>query len=462
MTFVADTITVEIESLDADGDGIAHHNGERITVPFTIPGESVEVARPAGRESSAHAVLTKVRRPSARRVAARCQHFGPEEPDGRGGCGGCTWQHIDYREQLRLKTSTVDRIVRGVSPDAPRARAMLTATPESAPWGFRDKVHFVFDSTGQRSTVAMGHYARGSRRVIPVRECPVHAEDGNRLAFELRDGFVRAGVTGRSTLKGLAIRVGRWTNELMTTLVVTDVGDKRVRRATREAMGRAPRPSSLHLNIHPRPDAFIFGRETRRIDGTARLREEVAGVSFLISPTAFFQTNMGAAAFLVRLVLDAVPQRARVLDLYAGAGLFALPLAKRGHEVIAVEENRAAVADGEASRQLNRIPEERCRFIARSVEEFISGGGSRRSSGLRIDVDAIVLDPPREGCDSRVLLEVFGRLRPALAVYVSCDPESLGRDLKLIVAQGYRIASVQPIDMFPHTAHIETVVVLTR
>jgi 23S rRNA (uracil1939-C5)-methyltransferase len=209
----------------------------------------------------------------------------------------------------------------------------------------------------------------------------------------------------------------------------------------------------LHLNLHPRGDAFIFGRETRRLSGSERMREDVAGVSFLISPTAFFQTNVLAAEALVKLVLGAVPAASSVLDLYAGAGLFALPLARRGNAVIAIEENRAAVDDGEASLRLNRIPAARCRFVARPVETALA---SLHTS------EAAVLDPPREGCSAEVIDALFGRLRPRAAVYVSCNPEALARDLARITAHRYRVDSMQPVDMFPHTPHIETVVVLRR
>jgi tRNA/tmRNA/rRNA uracil-C5-methylase (TrmA/RlmC/RlmD family) len=154
---------------------------------------------------------------------------------------------------------------------------------------------------------------------------------------------------------------------------------------------------------------------------------------------------------LVQLVLDAVPEDATVLDLYAGAGLFALPLARRGHRVVAIEENRAAVADGTSSRDLNRIPEDRCRFMAAPVE--------RALRNVRA-ADAVVLDPPREGCEGSVLTAVFGTIAPRLAVYVSCNPEALARDLAIITRHGYTVTSIQPVDMFPHTGHIEAVAVL--
>jgi 23S rRNA (uracil1939-C5)-methyltransferase len=307
----------------------------------------------------------------------------------------------------------------------------------------------------------MGHYARGSRRVIPVRECPVHDERGNALAFRLRDEYVRvhAAAPPAGTLKSIATRVGVASGEVMATLVVTSDADKAVREATRRVLATTGAVTSFHVNRHPKADAFVFGRETRKVAGSDRLREEVAGVSFLISPTAFFQTNVHAAGLLVGIARQATAGAARILDLYAGAGLFALPLAADGREIVAVEENRAAVADGEMSRRFNRIPEERCRFIARPVEEALSDFEGTRSTPR---FDAVVLDPPRDGCSAAVIERVFGSLAPASAVYVSCNPEALARDLAAITRLKYRIVSIQPVDMFPHTAHVETVAVVMR
>ena len=142
-----------------------------------------------------------------------------------------------------------------------------------------------------------------------------------------------------------------------------------------------------------------------------------------------------------------------MLDLYAGAGLFALPLAQAGHEVVAVEENRAAVADGEASRALNRIPAARCRWVAATVEEALTRVAH---------CDTVVLDPPREGCSPAVRTQLFAVRRPLRLVYVSCNPDTLARDLGDAAAHGYVVESLQPVDMFPHTPHVETVAVLRR
>jgi 23S rRNA (uracil1939-C5)-methyltransferase len=461
---LAPTVDLDIDELDTNGDGLARFRGQIVAVPFTLPGERVRARLRPWRGDRGSAILIEVLRPSPARVTPRCPHFGPDAEPGLGPCGGCSWQHIAYPEQLVLKRGLVDRLVRRAVPQAPQTLPMRPGTSAGEPWGYRHKVHFVFGNAPQRGSgrrlgaLIMGHYVRGSRRIVPVRECPVHDERGNTAAFMLADFYAgaqiaAAGDNSRGVLRSIAVRVGCRTPEVTATLVVTDDADKRLRTVTRKALEDAAAPTAFHVNLHPEDDGFIFGRDTRRIAGPERMREEIGGTSYLMSPTAFFQTNVGAAEVLVDLVLAATPAGATVLDLYAGAGLFALALARAGHPVTAVEENRAAVADGEASLRLNRIPPARCRFIARPVEDALRT--------VR-PADVVVLDPPRGGCTPEVIAGIFEGLRPAHAVYVSCDPEALAHDLSQIAASGYRITRIQPVDMFPHTAHVETVVTLAR
>jgi 23S rRNA (uracil1939-C5)-methyltransferase len=450
-------LELDIEAVDASGDGVAYDGGVRITVPFTIPGERVAV-RVVRRGRDAAAVLEQIVRASPHRVVPRCRHFG-SAPSGAEGppdaCGGCTWQHIAYPEQLRLKADLVRRLVAASwNGAAPAVLPTIAATPLEHPWGYRHKVHFAFGGGG-RSALVMGHYVRGTRRVFQARECPVHDPRGNAFAFALRDACAAAGVSAApaGTLRSVAVRASAASDETMATLVVTAADDRRLRTATQRALETPAAPGSFHLNLHDRPDPYIFGRQTRHVRGPAHLREQVAGCRFLISPTAFFQTNVHAAEILVRLVLDALPPAGAVLDLYAGVGLFALPLARRGDRILAIEENRAAAADGEAGARLNRVPAGRCRFVAARVEAALRTVTPRQARH-------VVLDPPREGCGRGVLDEVFGRLQPSRAAYVSCNPEALARDLPVIASHGYQVERLQPVDMFPHTAHVETVAIL--
>ena len=238
--------------------------------------------------------------------------------------------------------------------------------------------------------------------------------------------------------------------------------DKSLRTPVRGLMESADAPDGFFININRKPGPLMVGGETLKIAGRSHVRERgitmsdgAALVDFLVSPDAFFQTNVGAARVLVNLALDAIPATGRVLDLYCGSGLFSLPLAKRGASVTAVEENRTAIDDLNTNVQLNRLDAGRIRAIAGRVEDVI---GSVAGTAW----DAVILDPPRDGCDPGVLQAVFEDLAPPRVIYVSCNPEVLADDLPPILDRGYRVERAQGVDMFPHTEHIETVVTLVR
>ena len=310
---------------------------------------------------------------------------------------------------------------------------------------------FVFSPRGK--DFVMGHFAFGSQRVIPIEECPVHHERGNRIAFALRDHLARS--AGGGPLRHVIIRVTQDGRQASAMLVVHR-NDKSLRTPVKKFLASPEKPDGFFINIHDQPGPFMVGDETIKIEGRSHVKEVVNGVSYLVSPTAFFQTNVGAAAAIVAIVLEELGGARTVLDLYCGTGLFALQLAKAGASVTAVEENRQAIKDAEANARLNRIPQGQVRFIAGRVEDELA------RMSVRPTRDTVVLDPPRQGCPPRVLSAVFEHLRPAKAVYVSCNPDALAMELPVILKTGYRVARAQAVDMFPHTNHIETVMAFDR
>jgi 23S rRNA (uracil1939-C5)-methyltransferase len=448
---IATRTIVELGEMTLDGDVTARlPDGTTVLVELGIPGERVELRSMSSRDRR-RAQIERIVTPAPSRVTPRCRHFGP--------CGGCAWQHIAYEEQLALKRRMCERLLAdALGADAPPVDPTLAATGrEGGPWGYRNKVHFVF--TERAGTLALGHFRRRSSEVLPVDECPVHAPDGNAIAFRTVEELGRAGIPpaspdlARGTLRHLVVRVASTGERLLTTVVRRL--DRRVPDTLVRAVPAARDETSLHVNLHPEDDPYLFGETTKKVRGRDRLREQLGGVSYLLSPTAFFQTNVAAAEVLVRLVTGAVPAgAATVLDLYAGAGLFALPLARRGLRVTAIEEHPGAVADGVAARRLNGIDGARCRFVAARVEDAIK-------RPLPSPPDVVILDPPRGGCERRVLQHVLARLRAPRVIYVSCNPAALAADLAIARDGGYRAERVQPVDMFPHTPHIEAVAVLT-
>ena len=385
-----------------------------------------------------------------------CKHFGT--------CGGCSLPGVPYAEQLAQKRTRLSALLGMPVPP-------LVPSPQVA--GFRQKVAFVFGQAGPR--LVMGHYARGTQRVVPVDECPVHGDRGNRIAFALRDRLARARVPAAGASRGgilrhIIIRTTQDQSQAVAMLVVTR-NDKSLRTPVRGLLDSPDRPDGFFINIHDRPGPFMVGPETIKIDGHGHVKEYlrrrsghtrigdrgsgIGPTAFLVSPTAFFQTNVGAAEVLQELVLDSLQDAARVLDLYSGSGLFALALAQAGATVTAVEENRQAIKDLEANLRLNHIADGRVRAVCARVEEVLP-------RVAREPWDAVILDPPRDGCSPEVLSGIFERMAPRRVVYVSCQPEALARELPFILKAGYRVVQAKAVDMFPHTDHIETVLTLSR
>ena len=386
----------------------------------------------------------------------RCQHFGR--------CGGCQLQHVPYGEQLAHKRDHLSALLRdtlGVRAPAVRPLIGSPVSADGMPWAFRHKAAFVFGPGIAGEPFVMGHFAEGTQQVVPVVECPVHASRANRIAFALRDALARARVPAAGPrldgiLRHVLVRTTHDERQAVAMLVVTR-NDRRLRAPIRSVLDGPDAPTGFLVNVHDRPGPYMVGRETLKIDGRPQVRETHLGLPFLISPIAFFQTNVDAAATLLQLVLAEAPAAPslRVLDLYAGGGLFSLPLAARGHVVTAVEENPQAVDDAARNLQLARLPSADVRFVCARVEEALP-----RLS--RDGVDLAVIDPPRQGCHPDVLDRLFRVVAPPRAVYVSCNPEALAAELPGIVDAGYAVEMVQPVDMFPHTPHIETVVTLRR
>jgi 23S rRNA (uracil1939-C5)-methyltransferase len=376
----------------------------------------------------------------------QCRHFHV--------CGGCSLPDTAYADQLARKRARLAELLR---------RDVPPLIPSPSESGFRSKAAFVFGTDRARDALIMGHFARGSARIVPVTECPAHAARGNRIAFALRDHLARAGIRASDArggiLRHLLVRTSEDESEAVAMLVVTR-NDKSLRAPIRALLSSSDRPDGFLVNIHDKPGPYMVGATTISVDGRSQIRE--AGVTrnagptpltFLVSPTAFFQTNVGAARELVKVVTRAAGSASRVLDLYCGSGLFTLPLAASGAVVTAVEEKRQAIADLQANLKVNRIPSRRVRTICARMDDVLDRVGRERH-------EVVILDPPRDGCAPGVLATVFERIAPDRAVYVSCNPEALALELPVIRKSGYDVAEVQAVDMFPHTEHIEAVIAL--
>ena len=442
-----------VTDLALSGESYAEVKGETIYVDGAIPGEKVRVRiTERSDDGVAKAALVSVLEPSPHRVAPACPHTAE--------CGGCTFQHVAYEEQLRQKTRLLDGLLEDTfGPGKPVVSPMIgmPVDADGVPRHFRQKAAFSF-TEDQKGRLQIGHFARGTKTVVPVTECLVHSDRANRVAFAIKDamaaGRVPVATERGGLLRHVVVRVTEDEKEAVAVVVATE--EHRVLDGPlRQIASSRQKPEGLLLNLHDQASPYLFGPHTVRIDGLGHVKETALGPSFLSSPTGFFQTNIHGAAHLVRLVKTAIGADAslRVLDLYSGSGLFALPLALAKHRVTAVEESRKASREAAKNAQLSFVPESRLRLMPSKVEDAIE-------HLARQEWDVAVIDPPRSGCPEQVMRTLTRKIAPGRLVIVSCNPEALMDEMRLAFDAGYRATLVQPVDMFPHTPHIETVVVL--
>ena len=442
---IGQVLRLDIEDMAFGEDAVARHEGYVIFVPRVLAGETVEARVVQAGRKFGRAEAMRVLVPSPARVTPRCRHFD--------SCGGCSWQHLRYDAQTRTKEELLRRLLEGRASAAAASTLVPIAVP-GEPWGFREKVQMAV--AGKAGAPRVGFYKRRSHDVVDVRECPVQPPEAVARVARIREVLARHrvaprdGKQGRGGLRHVVLRQGRGTGDAHLVLVGDGHGPAGLPAAVREIEGIRPPLSGASWNRNDADTSEVLGSETRPMFGRSVWVERIAGVELEVSPTAFFQTNSRAAEVLVEEVRRAVPaeRSLRVLDLYAGVGLFALTLASRVGEVVAVEAHEVAARDGERNAVRNRI--HNCSWRIGSVERLVADPSLGRFG-------AVVADPPREGLAPGVLEGIVAGCRPRILVLVSCDPMTLARDLVRAEALGGRVVRVLPVDMFPHTHHLEAV-----
>lgn len=442
---VGDEISVEVESLADGPDALCRVGDYVVFVAGALPGEKVLVRVTNAGRKFGRASLLRIERVSADRVGPKCPHFLE--------CGGCHFQHLAYPKQLEHKTA---RLTKALSHTLRRTSLPIVpmAAPES-PWGQRNKI--ALQIVGRAGEADPGFFRMRSRDVVPIKECPVQDPAGTALAFKAVQVVNRVGLEpwrewdDRGVVKSLVVR-SMGTRQSHVTVVSRETHLPREERLVRELSRSGA--TTVSINVNDRPGPQLMGRETYVLAGPPRIVEEIGGLKYLSSAGAFFQTSAWGAAFLADAVrrLVGAPEGARVIDLYSGGGLLSLALADAGAEVVGIEENPSAASDARASARANGL-EDRAIFATGQAESLVRDLQRERRPY------AVVLDPPRDGCDPRVI-DAVARLAPQRIVYVSCEPTSLARDLALFQSAGYETVRVEPLDMFPHAFHVEAVVVL--
>jgi 23S rRNA (uracil1939-C5)-methyltransferase len=446
---------VAVTGLAAEGDGVARIGELVAFVPGTAPGDVAEVEVTEAAPRYVRARVVRLETPGPGRAAPPCPVFG--------ACGGCAWQHLAYPEQLRWKRAIVVEALRRLGHVADPEGLVREVLPADPPWRYRHKMA-VPVTPGPRpgDPPRIGFYAHRSHRVVPFASCLIQHPLLDRVRAEAARLAHALGVpayderTRRGLLRHVVARVSHSRGELLVCLVTAQDAFPQGRAMAEGLMEALDACVGVVQNVQDGPGNAVLGPTTRPLRGRDHVVEELDGLTFLVSAPSFFQVSPVQAARLYQVAVRQAglgPEQV-ALDLYAGVGTLTLFLARHARRVHAVEEVPAAVTDGRRNAARNGMAH--VTFHTGPAEAVVP---ALVRQGLRPDV--VVLDPPRKGAAPEVL-EAAAAAGPRRIVYVSCNPATLARDVERLARLGYALQEVQPVDMFPQTAHVEASALLVR
>ena len=453
-----------ITDIAAEGKALAMVNGKVLFVPQVIPGDVVDVQVTLQKKAYMEGYLLRLHRPSPDRIEPFCCHFGL--------CGGCKWQLLPYELQLKYKQQQVyDQLTRIGKLDLPPISTILASEKRQE---YRNKLEFTFSNkrwltreeleAGGRDMAkqnVLGFHVGGFfDKVLDINHCYLQPEPSNAIRLEIKEFAHKHGYSffdlrsQEGFLRTLMIRTAS-TGQVMVVVAFAFEDEAKREALLNHLLERFPTITSLMYVINGKRNDTLEGLEVLPYSGTPYIMEQMESLRFKIGPKSFYQTNSDQAYRLYSVVRDfaALTGRERIYDLYTGTGTIALFLSRYAREVIGIEYVEEAVADARENAQINKITNSR--FYAGDMRKVLNSAFITQHGAP----DLLVLDPPRAGIHPDVLQTILAACPPKI-IYVSCNPATQARDLQLLSTQ-YVIEAVQPVDMFPHTHHVENVVLLT-
>ena len=369
-------------------------------------------------------------------------------------CGGCQFQGIPYKEQLKKKQKKEQSLLGAYG-------KVCSIIGMENPYYYRNKVHAVFDRD-RKGNIISGIYEEGTHRVVPVENCLIEDEKSQAIIRTIR-GMLKSfkirtydDDTGYGLLRHVVIRRGFSTGEIMVVLVTGSPIFPSKNNFVKALRKAHPEITTVVLNVNDRQTSMVLGDREKPIFGPGFIKDRLCGCMFRISPKSFYQVNPVQTEILYQTAIDyaSLTGKEAVIDAYCGIGTIGLIAAKKAGKVIGVELNKDAVKDARINAKENKI----------TNAAFYQGDAGRfmvemAAKGEKADV--VFMDPPRAGSDERFLSSIV-KLSPKKVIYISCNPETLARDLKYLTKHHYKVEKIQPVDMFPFCDHVETVCSLSR
>jgi len=438
-----------INNVSHQGEGIGRVENFAVFVPGAIKGEKIEVKITEIRKNFARGELEKIILPSLNRVKPPCSVFNL--------CGGCHLQHINYKKQLEMKKEIVENVLSRIGNQNIDVMPIIGM---EIPWRYRNKGHFHL--ARENENITLGFYQSKSHDLVPVSQCLLFSQNINSLIKYLEKELTRQKITiynhktDKGNFRGIVLRESKYTGEIMIIFITREERWYLDENFLNNLIIAFPQVVSLCQNINKNPKMALFGKDFRILKGKTFIEDHIDSFKFKISPSSFFQVNVLQTEILYKKILEYanLSGKETVIDSYSGTGTISIYLAGKAKKVYGLELQKGAVRDAWANGELNNLSN--LKFISGKAESWLYKWIQR---GEKAEV--IVIDPPRRGCSREVLKNII-KIKPEQILYVSCDMPTLARDIKYITQNGYNIEEVQPIDMFPHTSHIECLVHLTR
>ena len=470
-----DSIELKIEDMGVDGEGIGKYEGMTFFVKDAVIGDTICAGITKLKKNYGYARVQEILEPSPYRVQPECPLYAR--------CGGCQIQAMDYRQQLCYKQKKVRGNLIRIGGFAPELidSVMEEIVGMEQPYRYRNKAQFPIGADRDGMPVA-GFYAARTHSIIPVEDCKLGVTQNEQILGTVLSYMRENGVrpydetTGKGLVRHVLIRYGFTSKELMVCLVINGETLPQEKKLV-DALCKIEGMTSISVNINRKNTNVILGEETRTVWGSDYITDQIhlrdcdhdfaltdTAIAYHISPQSFYQVNPVQTEKLYSLALSyaGLTGRETVWDLYCGIGTISLFLAQKAGKVYGVEIVPQAIEDAKSNAVLNGITN--ASFFVGKAEEVLPEfyeKESRKPDADMLHPDVIVVDPPRKGCDEKCL-ETMLRMEPDRIVYVSCDPATLARDLKILCGGGYALRKVRPVDQFGHTTHVETVVLLSQ